>query len=160
MFPVAASLDFFERGTDSVFHFIKEGGAEGITKESKVKVIDITPEAIITVTAFWNEAMDVGVPFQISAKGRKNHDKTRCEIHGLILFKKHTGNNAVNSVKKAVKERAVMQEKIPELFIDGEDTVAVLNIYQFKGHRGSALHGVEIPAGRAETAMAAEGDKL
>lgn len=52
MFPVAASLDFFERGTDSVFHFIKEGGAEGITKESKVKVIDITPEAIITVTAF------------------------------------------------------------------------------------------------------------
>ena len=52
MFPVAAGLDFFERGTDSVFHFIKEGGAEGITKESKVKVIDITPEAIITVTAF------------------------------------------------------------------------------------------------------------
>ena len=104
--------------------------------------------------------MDVGVPFQISAKGRKNHDKTRCEIHGLILFKKHTGNNAVNSVKKAVKERAVMQEKIPELFIDGEDTVAVLNIYQFKGHRGSALHGVEIPAGRAEAAVASKRDKF
>ena len=63
MFPVAAGLDFFERGTDSVFHFIKEGGAEGVTKESIVEVADITPEAIVTVTTFRNEAVDVGIPF-------------------------------------------------------------------------------------------------
>ena len=54
-----------------MFHFIKEGGAEGVTKESIVEVADITPEAIVTVTTFRNEAMDVGVPFQISAKGMK-----------------------------------------------------------------------------------------
>lgn len=52
MFPIAESLDLFERGTDPVFHFIKEGGAEGVTKESIVKVVDITPEAIVTVTTF------------------------------------------------------------------------------------------------------------
>ena len=63
MFPVAAGLDCFERGADPVFHFIKESGAEGVTKESIVKVMDITPEAIITVSPFRNEAVDVRVPF-------------------------------------------------------------------------------------------------
>ena len=63
MFTVAASLNFFERWTDPVFHFVKEGGAEGVTKESIVKVMDITPEAIITVSPFRNEAVDVRVPF-------------------------------------------------------------------------------------------------
>ena len=63
MFTVAASLNFFERGTDPVFHFVKEGGAEGVTKESIVKVIDIAPEANVTVTTFRNEAVDVGIPF-------------------------------------------------------------------------------------------------
>ena len=52
MFPVAESLALFERGADPVFHFIKEGGAEGVTKESIVEVADITPEAIVTVTTF------------------------------------------------------------------------------------------------------------
>lgn len=63
MFPVAEGLDCFERGADPVFHFIKESGAEGVTKESIVKVMDITPEAIITVSPFRNEAVDVRVPF-------------------------------------------------------------------------------------------------
>ena len=63
MFPVAAGLDCFERGADPVFHFIKESGAEGVTKESIVNVMDITPEAIITVSPFRNEAVDVGIPF-------------------------------------------------------------------------------------------------
>lgn len=63
MIPVAAGLDFFERGADPVFHIIKESGAEGITKESIVKVMDITPEAIITVAPLRNEAVDVGIPF-------------------------------------------------------------------------------------------------
>lgn len=63
-------------------------------------------------------------------------------------------------MKETVKERAVTQEEIPELFVNGKDTVAVGDIDQFKGHGSSALHGVKISAGRAETAMAAEGNKL
>ena len=134
MFPVAASLDFFERGTDPVFHLIKEGGAEGITKESIAKVINITPEAIITVTTFRNEAMDVGVPFQISAKGMKNHDKTRSKIQGLILIEKHAGNNTVDSVEEAVEQCPVIKEELSEVHINGKDTMAVGNVYQFEGH--------------------------
>ena len=90
----------------------------------------------------------------------KHHDKTRSEVHGLILFEKHAGNNAVYSMKKAVKERAVIEEKIPELLINGKNTMSVSDIDQFKGHRGSALHGIEISTGRTETAVAAKGDKL
>ena len=37
----------------------------------------------------------------------EDHDKTRGEIHGFILFKKHTGNNTVDGKEEAVKERAV-----------------------------------------------------
>ena len=55
----------------------------------------------------------------------KDHDKARSEIHGFILFEKQAGNNAVYSMKKAVKERTVMQEKYAELFIDGKNTMSV-----------------------------------
>ena len=41
-----------------------------------------------------------------------------------------------------------------------KNAVAVTDIYQFKGHTGSAFHGIFIPAGGAETAFAAERDKL
>ena len=52
------------------------------------------------------------------------------------------------------------QGKITRVFVYGENTMPVSDTDQFKGHRGSALHGVEIPTGRTETAMAAERDKL
>ena len=37
-----------------------------------------------------------------------------------------------------------MEKEIPEIFINGENTMAVYNIDKLKGHRGSALHGIEI----------------
>ena len=76
------------------------------------------------------------------------------------MLEKHAGNNAVNSMKKAVEQCAVMEKEIPQLFINGEYAVAVYDIDQFKGHRGSTLHGIEISAGRAEVAMAAERNKF
>lgn len=53
------------------------------------------------------------------------------------------GNNAVYSMKKAVKERAVIQEKISKLLINGKNTMSVSDTDQFKRHRSSAPHGVE-----------------
>ena len=53
-----------------------------------------------------------------------------------------------------------MQEKIPELVINGKNTMPVSDIDQFKGHEGSALHGVEIPTGRIETAVTPERNKF
>ena len=63
-------------------------------------------------------------------------------------------------MKKAVKQGAVMEKEIPEIFINGENTMAVYNIDKLKGHRGSALHGIEITAGRTKTATASKGHKL
>ena len=45
-------------------------------------------------------------------------------------------------MEQTVKEGAVIQEEIPELFVNGKNTMAVGNIDEFKGHGGSALHGV------------------
>ena len=50
--------------------------------------------------------------------------------------------------------------KTPELFINGKNTMTVGDIDQLKGHGRSALHGVEIPTGRAEAAVAAERNKF
>lgn len=100
------------------------------------------------------------VPLQISAKGVEYHDETGSKVHGLILFKKHMGDNAVYGMEETVKEGTVIQEKLPELFINGKNTMTVGDIDQLKGHGRSALHGVEIATGRAEAAVAAERNKF
>ena len=90
----------------------------------------------------------------------EDHDKTRGEIHGLVLFIKHVGNNTVYSMEETIKQCPVIKEKLPEVFVDGENTMPVGDIDQFKGHGGSTPHGIEIPASRAEAAVAAERDEF
>ena len=63
-------------------------------------------------------------------------------------------------MKKAVEERADIQEKIPELRINGKNTMSVSDIDQFKGHRGCALHSVEVSTGGTESAVTAERNEL
>ena len=104
--------------------------------------------------------MDVGVPFQISAKGMKDHDKTWSKIHGLILIEKHTGNDTVHSVEEAVEQCPVIKEELAEVLINGKDTMPVGNIYQLEGHGGGTLHGIEVSAGRTEAAVASKRDKF
>jgi len=41
---------------------------------------DITPESIITVTAFRDETMDMRIPFKIPAESMQDHDKTRGKV--------------------------------------------------------------------------------
>lgn len=140
--PVTVGFNFFKGWPNHGFHFVKQGSTEGIAKESIVKMPDIAPETVVAVAAFRNEAVDMGVPFQVPAKGVEYHDKAGSEVQGLILLEEHAGNDTGYSVKQAVKEGAVIQEEIPELFVNGENTVAVRDIDEFKGHGGSALHGV------------------
>ena len=63
-------------------------------------------------------------------------------------------------MKETVKERAILQEKITEGGINGKNAMTVSDINELKGHRGSAIHGIFITAGRAETAVTAERNKL
>ena len=63
-------------------------------------------------------------------------------------------------MEKAVKQRAVLKEKIAKIFINGKDAVPMNDVNKLEGHRGSALHGVKVTAGGAEAAVAAERDKF
>ena len=63
-------------------------------------------------------------------------------------------------MEKVVEQSTVSQEKVTKIFINRKDTMAVFDINQLKGHRGSAIHGIFITAGRAETAVTTERNKL
>lgn len=41
-----------------------------------------------------------------------------------------------------------------KFFVDGKNTVSMLNVNDFKGHRGSAINGILGATGRTETAVA------
>ena len=75
-------------------------------------------------------------------------------------MKKHTRDDTVHSVKKTVEQRPVIEKEVPEIFINGKNAMTVSDINELKGHRGSAIHGIFITAGRAETAVTTERNKL
>ena len=108
MLVIASGFLLFERGTYNSLHFIKKGSAKSVTQESIIKMGNITPETVITVAAFRDKAVDMGIPFQIPAKGVKNHNKSRSKILGFIEFVKHTADHAGNRVEKAVKKIGIV----------------------------------------------------
>jgi len=63
VFPIAVGFYLFKRRPNLSFHFSEQCGTEGITKEGVVKVIDLAPETVVTVTALRNETMNMGIPF-------------------------------------------------------------------------------------------------
>lgn len=160
MLPVALGFHLFKGRANLCFHFVEKSSTKGIAEEGIVKVMDITPETSITISALGNKTVDMRVPFEISAEGVEDHDEAGSEVHRFILLEKHAGNNTIYGMKKAVKERTVIEEKVPELGINGKNAMAVDNIDQFKGHRGSALHGIKVAAGGTKAAVAAERDEF
>ena len=160
MFAVTSCFYFFKRRPDPDFQFIEESGAESTAEIVIVKVPDMTPGAVITVTAFGEEAVDMGIPFKIPAKSVEDHDISRGEIFGLVELEKHTGDDTGDRMEETVQERAVLEEKGTEIFINGKDAMAMADIDELKKHRGRAFHSVFITAGRAETAAATERDEF
>ena len=160
MFAVTSCFYFFKRRPDPDFQFIEESGAESTAEIVIVKVPDMTPGAVITVTAFGEEAVDMGIPFEIPAKSVEDHDISRGEIFGLVELEKHTGDDTGDRMEETVQERAVLEEKGTEIFINGKDAMAMADIDELKKHRGRAFHSVFITAGRAETAAATERDEF
>ena len=156
MFAVTSCFYFFKRRPDPDFQFIEESGAESTAEIVIVKVPDMTPGAVITETAFGEEAVDMGIPFEIPAKSVEDHDISGSEIFGLIELEKHTGDDTGNRMEETVEERAVLEEKGTEIFINGKDAMAMADIDELKKHRGGTFHGVFISAGRTETAATTE----
>ena len=160
MLFVALRFDFFKRGAEDGFHFIKECSTESVTEEGIAKVIDIAPEAVIIKAAFGEKTVDMRIPLEIPAERMENHNKTGSAVFGFVKIEKHTGNNTVDCVKKTVEERAILEEEVSERMVNRKNTMAMSDVDEFKRHTGSAFHGVFIAAGRAETAVAAKRDKF
>ena len=78
---------------------VTEGQSETNSKDSYV------------TTMFDFYRLPIDVPGVADAESVKHHDKTESEVHGFVLFKEQGGNNSVDSVKKAVKERTVFEKK-------------------------------------------------
>ena len=87
MFQITTGRNFFKRRTDAEQHFLEESSTESIAKESIVEMRDITPESIITVTAFRDETMDMRIPFKIPAESMQDHDKTRGKVFVFVHFR-------------------------------------------------------------------------
>ena len=101
MIVIALGFHFFERRTNDGFHFIKKSCAKSNTQVCIVKMIDMTPETIIAIATFGNKAVNMRIPFEVSAESMQNHNETRSKVFGFIHFEKHTGNNTINRVKEA-----------------------------------------------------------
>ena len=70
-------------------------------------MFDRAPNRMISRTTFRDESMDMRIPFQVSAKGMQDADKTGSKIFGLIEFIKHAKDYIPNRGKKTVQKRAV-----------------------------------------------------
>lgn len=160
MISVHLCLYFFERGSNGDFQFIKQGSLKSVAEESEIKVGDFPPEAMIGEATLRDETVDMRVPFERPAESMQNTDKTGSEVHGLILLVEETENDRTNGMEKTIQSGAVFFEKVAKFFRDCKDTVPVITVDQFTRHSSCPFPGIEIPAGRAKAALAAERDKF
>ena len=65
-------------------------------------MFDVAPNFMVAVPTFGDEAMDMGIPFEIPAEGVENHDKAWCKVLRLIQVEKHSGDNACSGMEEAV----------------------------------------------------------
>ena len=84
---------------------------EGFPQIGIVEVFHNSPKAVIRETAFGKEAVDMWIPFERSAKGMKDTDETGDKIFAFIQFMEHSEDDTADSLKKTVKEGAVIQEE-------------------------------------------------
>lgn len=153
---VAFSFYFFKGGPYFIFHFIEQSGAESITEIVIIEMFDMAPEAVITVTAFGKEAVDVGIPFEIPAKSMEDHDIAGCVIFSMVEVEKQAGYYTGDRMKETVQEGTVPKKKVAEIFIYSKNAMAVLDTDELERHAGGAFHSIFISTGRTKTAVTAE----
>ena len=72
----------------------------------------------------------------------------------------HTKDNTSDCIKKTIKKRAVFEKEMPQLFINGENTMPVSALNEFKRHGIGTLLRVFYTTSRAETTFATERNEL
>jgi hypothetical protein len=100
------------------------------------------------------------IPFKVTTKGMENTDKAGSKIFRFIQLVKHAEDTVADRMKEAVKKGTVIQEKDTKLFGNSENTMTMEAGNELAGHGKGTLEIILVPAGRAETALTAEGDKF
>ena len=90
-----------------------------------MKMRDRTPEAIFIKTAFGKNTVNMWIPFQVTAKGMKDTDKSGNKVSFMIKIIEKTGDSLIDSLKKTVQKRTVSKKKWTKFFCYGEYTVPV-----------------------------------
>ncbi len=142
------------------FQFVEKGSTEGITQIIVIEVIYFAPETVITIAAFRDKTVYMGIPFKITSESVEDHDEAGSEVFGFVHFVEQTRNNTGDRVEETVEQGTVFQEIRAQVLIDGKNTVPVNNVDELEGHIGCPFHGILISTGGTEAAMAAERDKF
>ena len=87
-------------------------------------------------------------------------DKARNEVLGFIEVVKHAQDDAAYSREETIEEGTVLEEEMAQVFIDCEDTVAMITADELEGHVSRAGKAVFIAACWTKAGMATEGDKF
>ena len=83
--------------------FIEQSGTKGIAQVGIIEMFYIAPGTVIRETAFGNQAMNVGIPFQRTTKGVKYTDESGSEVFGFVHLKEHAQNNRTDRVEQTVQ---------------------------------------------------------
>ena len=102
----------------------------------------------------------MGIPLERSAEGMEYTDKPGHKVFAFVPFMEKSEDDTADSLKKGIKERAVIQKERAQVFIDGKNEVSMCTINEFKGHFSRAINTVFIATGGAELRMAAERNKF
>lgn len=151
-------FELFEHIAKTHMEKIEENSLKSLSEKAVIEIRHRSPEAHLIETAFGYEAVNMRIPFQISAECMQDADKTGNELPGVIQIIKITGDNLVDSLKKAVQQRTVFQEERTEPLINGKNAMTVRDLDQFKRHGSSAFCGIRDTASWTKPAVTAERD--
>ncbi len=63
-------------------------------------------------------------------------------------------------METTVEKGTIIQKKRTKIFVDGKDTMSVLDIDELERHGSCTVHRILVTAGRTETAVTTEGHKF
>lgn len=139
---------------------IEESGTKRFTKKGIIKMLETFPRSNAPDSNFGNKDVNMRVPLKAAAEGMENTNETRSKTLSFVENAKHTKDDVTDRMKEAIGKRTISAKEDAQFFGDGENTMSVNALDNLKRHRSGALNGIEVTAGRAETALAAKGNKF
>ena len=109
---------------------------------------------------FGDENVNVRIPLKAAPEGVKNTDKAGSKTLSLIEFSEHTKDDVADRMKETVEQRTISTEEDTKFLRDSKNTMSMNTLDDFERHGSGTLNGIEITAGRAETAFAAKRDEF